>query len=49
MVAACARHLDRFTHKERGFIRSMGGWCGEPSAKQLGWLVALFERVRGMS
>jgi hypothetical protein len=49
MVAACAQHPNRFSDKERGFIRSMRGWCGEPSAKQRGWLVALFERARGMS
>jgi hypothetical protein len=48
MAAACARHPNRFTDKERGFVRGMNGWRGEPSAKQLGWLVALFERVRGM-
>jgi len=45
MVAACVHHIARFTAKERGFIRSMNGWHGEPSAKQLGWLIALFEPV----
>jgi hypothetical protein len=48
MVAACVRHLSRFTGKERDFIRHMDDWHGTPSAKQLGWLVACFERVRGM-
>jgi hypothetical protein len=48
MVVTCMRHLDRFTDRECKFIRSMGGWRDDPSAKQLGWLVALFERVRGM-
>jgi hypothetical protein len=47
MVATCMRHLDRLTDKERKFVRSMNGWRGDPSAKQLGWR-ALFERVRGM-
>jgi hypothetical protein len=48
MVAACMQRLDRFTDKERKFIRSIEDWRGEPSARQLGWLAALFERVRGM-
>lgn len=47
MVAACVRHLSRFTVDERDFIRNMNDRHGTPSAKQLGWLVALFERVRG--
>jgi hypothetical protein len=48
MVAACMRHIGRFSSKEREFVRNMNGWCGEPSAKQVQWLLALFERVRGM-
>jgi hypothetical protein len=48
MVATCMRHIDRFTANECGFIRSMNSWCGDPSAKQLDWLVALFERAREM-
>jgi hypothetical protein len=49
MVVICMRHLERFTDKERKFVRSMNSWRGEPSVKQLKWLVALFERVRWMS
>jgi hypothetical protein len=49
MVVTCMRHLERFTDKERKFVRSMNSWRGDPSAKQLGWLETLFERVRRMS
>jgi hypothetical protein len=46
MVDICVAHLDRFREKEQQFLESMQRWRGEPTEKQLGWLVALFERVR---
>jgi hypothetical protein len=47
MVDVCADQLDRFTPKEQGFIHSLLSWHSTPTAKQLSWLVALFERVQG--
>src|SRR5262249_42383803 len=49
MVETCADRLDRFTPKERQFLRSMQNWHGTPTPKQFDWLAALFERVRGMT
>jgi hypothetical protein len=46
MVEACVEQPDWFTPKELGFLESMQQWWGEPTEKQLNWLVALFERVR---
>ena len=47
MVDVCADHPGRFTSKERQFLQTMQHWYGTPTPKQLDWLVALFERVRG--
>ena len=57
MVDACAdqrsalarRYHDLvalLTPKERQFIEALQHWYGEPTQKQLDWLVALFARVR---
>jgi hypothetical protein len=46
MVEACADQLDRFSFKEQQFIETLQSWYGEPTEKQLNWLVALFKRVR---
>ena len=47
MVDACTNHPGRFTSRERQFLQTMKRWRGTPTSKQLNWLVALFERVRG--
>jgi hypothetical protein len=47
MVDTCANQLGRFTAKESQFLQTMKRWRGTPTSKQLNWLVALFERVRG--
>jgi len=44
MVDACTDQLGR--SRERQFLQTMQRWHGTPTPKQLGWLVALFERVR---
>lgn len=49
MVDACIDQLDWFTSKEQQFLQSMQHWYGTPTPKQLEWLVALFERVRGVA
>jgi hypothetical protein len=46
MVATCSRHAECFTTKEREFLRSLARWRGKPTPKQIGWLLALYERVR---
>jgi hypothetical protein len=46
MVDASTDQLGRFTSRERQFLQTMQRWHDTPTPKQLGWLVALFERVR---
>ena len=46
MVAACADRPDRSTPKEWQFIELMQDWYGEPTERQMDWLVALHKRVR---
>jgi hypothetical protein len=46
MVDACTDQLGRFTSREWQFLQTMQRWHGRPTQKQLGWLVAVFERVR---
>jgi hypothetical protein len=47
MAMFCRAHQEKFNAKEREFIRAMLSWRGEPSEKQLKWLVDLFVRVGG--
>jgi hypothetical protein len=46
VVDACTDQFGRFTSRERHFLQTMQRWHGTPTPTQLGWLVALFERVR---
>ena len=43
VALACCRHLHSLTAKERAFVRSMAGWRGTPSDKQLAWLNRIYE------
>jgi len=49
MATFCNAHRHKLNAKERDFIRAMLSWHGEPSEKQLKWLVDLFVRVGGAS
>jgi hypothetical protein len=46
MARACAEYVHELSDRERSFVRSMTKWRGEPSEKQLDWLIAIFERIR---
>jgi hypothetical protein len=46
-VAYCAENIDLLSEREREFLRSLAHWRGHPSPKQLDWLAALADRVRG--
>jgi hypothetical protein len=35
----------RLSETERGFVHQMAHWRGDPSERQLNWLLAIFERV----
>jgi hypothetical protein len=45
MVDVCANHPGHFTWKEQQFLETLQRWRGEPTPKQMNWLIALFERV----
>jgi hypothetical protein len=49
MAARCQAHAVRLNSKELGFVDSMLRWNGEPSDKQLKWLIDLFVRTGGAS
>ena len=49
MAAFCNAHRRKLNAKECDFIRAMLSWRGDPSEKQLKWLVDLFVRVGGAS
>jgi hypothetical protein len=46
-LACCAENMGYFDDRERYFLRSMAHWRGRPTQKQLDWLGALADRVRG--
>jgi hypothetical protein len=43
----CHAHYAQFNNKEYQFILSMLSWRGEPSERQLKWLIDLFVRTGG--
>jgi hypothetical protein len=47
MASWCRAHHEQFNAKERDFIQTMQTWSGQPSEKQLKWLVDLFIRAGG--
>lgn len=47
MATWCQAHHQQFNAKELDFIRTMLTWRGEPSEKQIKWLVDLFIRAGG--
>jgi hypothetical protein len=49
MAAFCRAHYQKLNAKEMGFIRSMLSWRGEPSEKQMRWLIDLYLRCGGAS
>jgi hypothetical protein len=49
MATFCNAHRNKLNAKECELIRAMLSWRGEPSEKQLKWLVDLFVRVGGAS
>jgi hypothetical protein len=46
MATFCRKHAQSLTERERAFVLSMVKWRGEPSERQIDWLLAIFERVR---
>jgi hypothetical protein len=45
----CAVRADRLSARERQFIDSMTHWRGQPTEKQMTWLVAIEQRLRARS
>jgi hypothetical protein len=45
MARACAEHVHELSDRERSFVRSMVKWRGEPSERQIDWLLVIFGRV----
>jgi hypothetical protein len=45
----CVQHVDLVNERERDFIRTLARWRREPTQKQLDWLVAIADRLRGAS
>jgi hypothetical protein len=48
-VSFCFDSSYRLSVRERDFIRSMQHWRGAPTEKQLGWLLAIYERLQRAS
>jgi hypothetical protein len=42
---ACLEHIQELTPRDRDFIKSLARWRGEPSEKQLVWLLDIYARV----
>ena len=47
MANACAARSSLLSGRELSFVRTMTRWRGQPSAKQLDWLVSIHVRVGG--
>jgi len=47
MVAECLAHQCELAPREREFLCALAGWRGEPSPKQLAWLVSILDRLFG--
>jgi hypothetical protein len=47
IIAFCRAHSYRLSIRERDFIRSLERWRGYPTDKQLDWLFAIYDRMRG--
>jgi hypothetical protein len=45
LVRACLAHADLLSNRELEFLKSMRRWRGEPSEKQVRWVLAIFQRV----
>jgi hypothetical protein len=45
----CVKHVDLVNERERDFIRTLARWRRQPTQKQLDWLVAVADRLRGAS
>jgi hypothetical protein len=44
-LACCLDHIPELTPRDRDFIKSLARWRGEPSEKQLVWLLDIYGRV----
>jgi len=42
----CASHSELLRSREAEFIESLGEWRGRPTEKQMGWLCAIYARLR---
>lgn len=42
----CADHSELLRSREAEFIESLGEWRGRPTEKQMGWLCAIYARLR---
>jgi hypothetical protein len=44
-VHACAAHIHSLNATERSFVRTMLGWVGTPSDKQLAWIDRIYANL----
>jgi hypothetical protein len=43
----CVQHIDLIDERERDFVRTLARWRRKPTEKQLDWLAAIADRLRG--
>jgi hypothetical protein len=46
-LAHCLDHIHELDPRSQAFLRSLSRWRGEPSQKQLYWLLDIYARVHG--
>jgi hypothetical protein len=44
-LAFCIARIDELDERSKAFVRSLSRWRGEPSAKQMQWLLDIRERI----
>lgn len=49
MRAFCAGRTQYLSDRERNFIDSLSHWRGQPTVKQMNWLIAIAQRLRAGS
>jgi hypothetical protein len=41
----CLEHIRELNPRDQNFVRSLSRWSGEPSAKQVDWLLDIYARI----